>query len=72
MAEQESLTYERALELLDEKLRLLEDGDISLEQALATVEEARRYLLVCNQKLEEAKRRIEVRPEAAPVAREES
>ena len=64
----EELTYERALELLDRKLKALEDGDLSLDEALAAVDEARTYLRVCEQRLEEARRRIEVRPEGvAPV-----
>lgn len=59
----EELTYEQALELLDRKLKVLEDGDLSLDAALSAVDEARRYLRVCEQRLEEARRRIEVRPE---------
>ncbi len=59
----DELSYERALELLDEKLKGLEGGDLSLDEALATVDEARRYLRVCQDKLEEARRKIEVRPE---------
>jgi exodeoxyribonuclease VII small subunit len=57
------LSYEQALELLDRKLKVLEDGDLSLDDAIAAVDEARRYLRVCEQRLEEARRRIEVRPE---------
>ena len=59
----DELSYERALELLDEKLKLLEDGDLSLDAALAVVDEARAYLKICEQRLEEARKRIEVRPE---------
>ena len=59
----EELSYERALELLDQKLKALEDGDLSLDDALRVVDEARTYLRVCEQRLEEARRRIEVRPE---------
>jgi exodeoxyribonuclease VII small subunit len=59
----EELTYEQALELLDRKLKVLEDGDLSLDAALAAVDEARRYLQICEQRLEEARKRIEVRPE---------
>jgi exodeoxyribonuclease VII small subunit len=59
----EELTYEKALELLDQKLKALEEGDLSLDQALSVVDEARAYLKVCEQRLEEARRRIEVRPE---------
>ena len=59
----EELSYEQALELLDRKLKVLEDGDLSLDAALSAVDEARRYLRVCEQRLEEARKRIEVRPE---------
>ena len=59
----EQLTYEQALELLDRKLKVLEDGDLSLDAALSAVDEARKYLRICEQRLEEARKRIEVRPE---------
>lgn len=60
----QQLSYERALELLDQKLKALEDGDLSLDDALSVVDEARTYLKICEQRLEEARKRIEVRPEA--------
>jgi exodeoxyribonuclease VII small subunit len=59
----EELTYEQALERLDEKLKLLEDGDLSLEDALKAVDEARVYLKVCTERLEVARKKIEVRAE---------
>jgi exodeoxyribonuclease VII small subunit len=59
----EELTYEQALEKLDEKLKLLEDGDLSLEDALKAVDEARVYLMVCTERLEAARKKIEVRAE---------
>jgi exodeoxyribonuclease VII small subunit len=59
----EQLTYEQALEKLDEKLKLLEDGDLSLEDALKAVDEARVYLKVCTERLEAARKKIEFRPE---------
>jgi exodeoxyribonuclease VII small subunit len=64
----EDLTYEQALEKLDEKLKLLEDGDLSLEDALKAVDEARVYLKVCTERLEVARKKIEIRaePETAP------
>jgi len=71
MAEQ-PLTYEQALELLDRSLKSLEEGDLSLEAALEAVDDARKYLKICQDRLEEAKKRIEVRPaaeaEPAPTA----
>jgi exodeoxyribonuclease VII small subunit len=64
----EELTYEQALEKLDEKLKVLEDGDLTLEDALKAVDEARVYLKVCTERLEVARKKIEIRaePETAP------
>jgi exodeoxyribonuclease VII small subunit len=59
----EELTYEQALEKLDQQLKLLEDGDLSLEDALKAVDQARIYLKICTERLEAAKKKIEVRPE---------
>jgi exodeoxyribonuclease VII small subunit len=59
----QDLTYEQALEKLDEKLKQLEDGDLSLEAALAAVDEARVYLKICTERLEAARKKIEVRAE---------
>ena len=59
----DELTYEQALEKLDEKLKLLEDGDLSLEDALKAVDEARIYLKVCTERLEFARKKIEIRAE---------
>jgi exodeoxyribonuclease VII small subunit len=59
----QDLTYEQALEKLDEKLKLLEDGDLSLDDALKAVDEARGYLKICTERLEAAKKKIEIRPD---------
>ena len=59
----EELTYEQALEKLDEKLKLLEDGELGLEDALKAVDEARIYLKVCTDQLEVARKKIEIRAE---------
>jgi exodeoxyribonuclease VII small subunit len=63
----QELTYEQALEKLDNQLRLLEDGNLSLEDALKAVDEARVYLKICTDRLEAARKRIEVRGEAEPT-----
>ncbi|HEY0831179.1 MAG TPA: exodeoxyribonuclease VII small subunit [Candidatus Dormibacteraeota bacterium] len=59
----QDLTYEQALEKLDERLKLLEDGNLSLEDALKAVDEARIYLKVCTERLDAARKKIEVRAE---------
>ncbi len=59
----DQLTYEQALEKLDQKLKLLEDGELTLEDALKAVDEARVYLKICTERLEAARKKIEIRPE---------
>jgi exodeoxyribonuclease VII small subunit len=59
----QDLTYEQALEKLDEQLKLLEDGNLSLEDALNAVDQARVYLKICTERLEAARKKIEVRAE---------
>ncbi len=61
------LTYEQALEKLDEQLKLLEDGNLSLDGALKAVDDARVYLKVCTERLEAARKKIEVRGEMEPT-----
>ena len=61
----QDLTYEQALEKLDQQLKRLEDGNLSLEDALKAVDEARVYLKICTERLEAAQKKIEVRPDDA-------
>jgi exodeoxyribonuclease VII small subunit len=58
-----NMTYEEALEKLDNQLKLLEDGNLSLEDALKAVDQARIYLKICTEKLEAARKKVEVRGE---------
>ena len=57
-----SLTYEQALGQLDATLRSLEEGQLSLEEAIAAVARGREYLQLCERKLQEARQRIESLP----------
>ena len=63
----QELTYEQALEKLDEQLKLLEDGNLSLDDALNAVDQARVYLRICTERLDAARKRIEVRAESEPA-----
>ena len=62
MSLDQSLTYEQALAQLDDTLRALEEGKLSLEDAIASVARGRDYLQLCERKLEEARQRIESLP----------
>lgn len=64
--EPEELSYERAVDLFDAQLRILEEGDLTLDEAIKAVDEAGRLLRTAERKLEEARTRIEVRPPASP------
>ncbi len=71
MTDLEQLSYEQALVRLDETLRTLEDGKISLEDAIAAVARGRQYLQLCQRKLDEARQRIESLPVTEPGGEDE-
>lgn len=71
MSIDESLSYEQALAQLDATLRSLEDGKLSLEDAIAAVARGRQYLDFCERKLEEARQRIESLPVRDDAAEDE-
>lgn len=48
------LSFEKAMERLDEIVNQLESGNLSLDQALEAYSEGVRLSLYCNNKLEEA------------------
>ncbi len=58
MSVDSSLTYEQALAQLDSTLRALEEGKLSLEDAIAAVARGREYLELCERKLDEARQRF--------------
>ncbi len=60
----DALTYEQALAKLDEKLTALENGQLTLEQAIEAIESGRRYVAICQRKLNEARQKIESMPVA--------
>jgi len=52
--------FEDALNKLEKVVSKLEDGDIPLEESLKLFEEGIRLSRFCNQKLEEAEKKVEV------------
>ena len=52
--------FEEALLKLEEIVRKLETGDLSLEESLKAFEDGIRLSGVCSRKLDEAERRVEV------------
>jgi exodeoxyribonuclease VII small subunit len=52
--------FEDALARLEEIVKELESGDLPLEQSLKMFEEGIKLSRVCNKRLEEAERRVEI------------
>ena len=54
------IKFEEALEKLEDIVGALEGGDISLEKSLAKYEEGVRLIGLCQKKLGEARKKIEI------------
>lgn len=52
--------FEAALERLEEIVQELERGDLPLEQSLKLFEEGIKLSRICNKRLEEAERKVEI------------
>ena len=59
----EELTYEQATDKLEETLKRMESDKLSLDEAVEAAEGAQKYFRICVQRLEEARKKIEVRAE---------
>lgn len=73
------MTFEEAMAQLEEIVRLLESGELGLEESLERFHLGMRLVRFCTQKLDEAEKRIDVlveredgRFELAPMAVEEA
>ena len=60
-----NLKFEEALQLLEEKVKLLESGNITLDASLAAFEEAVALVRVCNDHLSDAERRVRILTESS-------
>ena len=56
----EALDFETALKNLEEIVKKLENGELSLDSALALFEEGIKLSRFCHTKLQEAERRVEI------------
>ena len=61
------LTYEQALQRLEETLKRMESDKLTLDDAVKAAEDAQLYFRICVQRLEEARKKIEVRAETEPT-----
>ena len=56
----ENMKFEEALAKLEEAVENLESGDLPLEKSLKMYEEGVRLVRLCQKKLEQAKKKIEI------------
>ncbi len=54
------VTFEKAMERLETSVEKLDEGSLTLEEALAAFEEGVRWSKVCHRFLEKAEERIEI------------
>ena len=54
------MNFEEALTLLEDKVKLLEGGNMSLDESLSAYEEAIGLVRLCNAKLESAEVRVRI------------
>ena len=52
--------YEEAISLLEDKVRALESGNMTLDESIAAFEEAIALVKVCNKKLEATEARVRI------------
>ena len=57
---QKKMTFEEKLQRLDEIVRVLEQGEVSLEESLKLFQEGTKLSADCNKILEEAELQVEV------------
>ena len=55
-----NLTFEEAMRLLDDAVSKLESGSLTLDESLATFEEAIKLIKVCNEKINSAEQKVKM------------
>jgi len=60
MKGQKDITFEKSLEELEDIANKLEKGDLSLDDSIKAFEKGIEHAQFCNNKLEEAERKIEI------------
>ena len=65
-------TFEEALARLEELVRLLEEGDLSLEASIRTFEEGQKLLRLCSELLGKAEQRVQTIMKKADGGMEET
>ena len=62
------IDFETALAKLEGEVKRLESGNMSLDESIAAFEEAVKLVKICNERLENAERRVRILTEGADGA----
>ena len=60
-----NMKFEEAMLKLEESVRLLEGGTLSLDESIEKYEEALKYVRICNDTLEKAEQKVRILTESA-------
>lgn len=52
------INFEEAIKKLEDEVKRLENGNMSLDESIASFEEAVKLVKICNEKLEKAERKV--------------
>ena len=56
----QNIKFEDAIAMLEDAVRLLESGSLSLDESIEKYEEAIKYVRICTEKLEKAEQKVKV------------
>ena len=56
----QNIRFEDAIAMLEDAVRLLESGSLSLDESIEKYEEAIKYVRICTEKLEKAEQKVKV------------
>ena len=59
------MKFEEAISRLEDAVRLLEGGALSLDESIDKYEEALKYVKICNEMLEKAEQKVKILTEGA-------
>ena len=60
-----NIKFEEAITKLEDAVRLLEGGALSLDESINKYEEALKYVKICNEMLEKAEQKVKILTEGA-------
>lgn len=56
----QNIKFEDAIAMLEEAVRLLESGSLSLDESIEKYEDAIKYVRICNDRIEKAEQKVKI------------